>query len=299
MKTTALALPLGAEWSEHAALGPVLVLRVGGATAEVALHGATVLSYRPAGAERDLLWVSSKAAAAEGKAIRGGVPLCGPWFGPHATVAGAPMHGLMRTRAWALTRVEPVTVVAGGGLRAEFALALPAEKEKGWTHAAQATFAVTLGATLAVELTVRNTGDTPFMLSEALHTYFAVSDVRGARVDGLAERDYVDYTAGGVRRRSGLGPVALTTEAANFYLGAGAVRLVDEAWGRVITVRASGAGATVVWNPWDKTAATMGDVGEEWPRFICVENANIPQVAVPLAPAMSHHLGAEFALEAV
>lgn len=291
--STACSLPAGAGLSFHDRLGPVLSLAGPLGQATVALHGATVLSYRPGAGEgmRDLLWLSPRAEARAGRAIRGGVPLCGPWFGPHATVAAAPTHGLLRTREWSLVRVESLE---DGALRAEFALTLQPELPVGWAHCAAARFAVTVGATLGLELSFRNTGRAPFLLSGALHTYFAVSDVSRVRIEGLGEREYLDYTGGGVRRWQGPGPVELREESAHMFYSGTPVRLVDPVWRRVINVNSWGAASTVVWNPWARTAGTMADVGDDWIRFLCLETANIPDVAIPLAPATSHHLGAEF-----
>lgn len=293
------SLPSGASLVDAAKLGPVLVLNTPAGSARIALHGATVLSYVPAvgpGAGRDLFWVSPDTVAASGKAIRGGVPLCGPWFGPLAQVPQAPAHGLMRTRAWTLERVERVHSESGEGLRASLTLALPADTSNGWGHDAAAQLEVMLGDTLQIELTVRNVGSTPFLLSGALHTYFAVSDVRQVSVEGLAGQEFIDFTHGGVRRRAGLEPLRLDREAAEFYLTGAPVVLMDPVWQRRIRLRGWGAGATVVWNPWEQTAAGMGDVGSHWPHFICVENANVPHTAVALSPHQSQHMGVEFSL---
>lgn len=289
-----MTLPTGARLATHPLVGDVLELATPAGAAVIALHGATIISYVPTGA-RDLLWLSPKAAATPGKAIRGGVPLCGPWFGPHAHVASAPMHGLMRITRWSLHGVE---ALADGALRARFDLELPAQPEAGWPHAATARFEVTLGAALKFELTVRNTGRTPFLVSGALHTYFAVSDIRHTAVEGLAEREYMDYTGGGVLRRHGAGAVKLDQEAARFFLANAPTRIVDAGWNRAIDVSSWGAGATVVWNPWEKTGTATGDIAAHWPEFICVEAANIPATAVPLPPSQSHHLGQRIALSA-
>jgi glucose-6-phosphate 1-epimerase len=283
-------LPPGANLAPHSTGGDALTLTTPGGTALIALHGATVISFVPTGG-RDLIWLSPKATSAGGKPLRGGIPLCGPWFGPHATHPKGPTHGLMRQRPWTLARVE---ALAEGRLRAEFALELPAEPALGWVHAASARCTVTVGSTVAVELTLRNIGTTPFLASGALHSYLAVGDVRRTRVEGLDDRSYIDFTNGGVRRRHGAGPVVLDREAARFFLTSDPVRVVDGE--RTIAVRSWGHGATVVWNPWDATAATMADLGDGWPGFLCVEAANIPDTAVPLPPHHSHHLGTELGM---
>jgi len=286
-----IILPASASLATDAKLGPCLHLKSAHGTAAVALHGATVVSYVPTGA-KDLLWLSPDAVAGPGKAIRGGIPLCGPWFGPHALVATAPMHGLLRIQAWSLLRVEETAA----GVRAEFTLSLPADPARGWIHTAEALCTVTLGTALDVELSIRNTGTTPFLVSGALHTYLTVGDVRQASVRGVADREYIDYTNGRIRRRAAAGDLVLTEESARFFLTSAPVSLIDPVLKRTIAVESAGHGTTVVWNPWDKTAATMGDVGSRWPEFICIEAANIPETAVPLVPATTHHLSTRLSL---
>jgi glucose-6-phosphate 1-epimerase len=293
-------LPPGASLSDDGLVpSPLLSLEGPGGTARIALYGATLLSYVPKqgpSAGRDLLWLSPKATCGDGKPIRGGVPVCGPWFGPHPSLSTAPLHGLFRIRLWELVRVERFD---DGTLRAELSLSLPPARELGWPHAAAATFVVTVGSTLSLELSVRNAGSSPFVLSEALHTHFAVSDVREVRVEGLAEREFVDLTGGGVRRRHGEGPVALTGEAAHFFLSSAPVRLVDPVWKQAVSLRSWGAASVPVWNPWEKAGAAQADIGAEWPRFLCVETANIPDTAVLLPPSQSHHLGVEISISAL
>lgn len=292
-------LPPGVSLSEGLLPTPHLVLDGPAGTARIALHGATVLSFVPKkgpSAGRDLLWLSPKATSGEGKPIRGGIPVCGPWFGPHPTLSSAPTHGLFRLRSWEVQRAERLE---DGALRVELSLSLPPAKDQGWAHAATASFVLTMGEALSMELSVRNTGSTPFVLTEALHHYFAVSDVKNVRVEGLSEREYVDATAGGVRKRHGEGPVALTGEAAHFFLTSAPVRLVDPVWKQVLSLRSWGSSAVPVWNPWEKAGLAQADIGAEWPRFICVETANTPDSAVLLPPSQSHHMGCEISVSSL
>ena len=282
-------LPEGASYSTCLGDTPTLILKTSHSTTTIALHGATVLSFVPAG-QQDLLWLSPKATAVLGKSIRGGIPLCGPWFGPHPTNPAGPLGGLMRYRTWTLRSVEQLE---DGRLSAQFYLELPPDRELGWVHSASATFSIQVGESLQMELSIRNVGQTPFMLAGALHSYFAVSDVRSISIDGLGDRTYVNHTEGGIYGRQDSGPVTFNAEMARFFLTNSPVRLLDTAWNRVIHLRGWGHGATVVWNPWEKTGGSLVDVGEHWPEFVCIEHANVADTAIALPPAMSHHLGAE------
>jgi glucose-6-phosphate 1-epimerase len=291
------ALPRNASISEHGSLGPVLTLATSLSRAEIALHGATVVSFLANPEDKSghpLLWLSRDASGANGNPIRGGIPLCGPWFGPHPNVKNAPAHGLARISEWQLLRVEEVD---GGALRATFGIDWPKDTERGWNHNASATYIVTAGKSLSLELNIRNTGSDAFLLSEAMHSYFAVSNVRNVRVENLDETEYLDFAGDGRRRTHGKGPFSLKGETTFMFYTGRPVRLVDEAWKRAIDIRSYGAANTVVWNPWDKTAAKTGDILDQWPNFLCVENANIPDAAVSLPPYTSHHMGTVITVE--
>ena len=292
-----MTLPSGASLVTRESFGSVLVLDAPGGSAEISLHGAHLLSFTPKGG-RPVLWMSKNTVGAPGKAIRGGIPVCAPWFGPHLTASahGAPYHGVVRLKAWTLARVE---VLECGCLRATFEVDAPRDTALGWNHDAKASFVVTVGKTLSVELTVRNTGSDSFALSNGLHTYFSVSDVRNVRVEGLENTEYLAFAKDGRRHNHGEGPVVMTGEAADMYYSSRPVRLVDESWKRAISIKGHGAATTIVWNPWETTGLKTGDIAAQWPEFLCVENANIADVAIPLAPNTSYHTGTELSVESL
>lgn len=292
------SLPSGASVTERENFGRVLTLSTHDSRVEIALYGATVLSYTANPSEegsKPVLWLSKNTSGANGKAIRGGVPLCAPWFGPHPTAAGTPSHGLVRISEWTLERVEEISET----LRATLTLDLPRDTERGWNHNASATFVVTAGEALSMELTVRNMGPSSFLLSEAMHTYFSVSNVRNVRVEGLNDTEYLAFAGDGKRHTHGASALTLTGEAAHMFYTGRPVRLIDENWKRAIYIQGYGAANTVVWNPWEKTAAKTGDILDQWPEFICVENANIPDSALPLPPNTSHHMGTTISVSAL
>jgi glucose-6-phosphate 1-epimerase len=288
-------LPENVSIIERAAMGPVLVIDARGSRAEIALHGATVISFVPTGG-RPVLWLSKNASCESGRPIRGGVPICAPWFGPHPSVKAAPQHGFVRAKAWDLAGVEELS---GGELRAEFSTDIPACAKRGWAHEARAEFSVTVGTALSMELVIHNTGEDAFALSEALHSYFFVSDVRNVSVEGLENSDYIDTTGDKLRHNSGNGSLALRRETTCMFFTGKPSRIVDMKWSRAINIHSEGAASTVVWNPWEKTAANMVDIGAQWPEFICVETTNIPALAVTLAPNTSHRLKATISVEAM
>jgi D-hexose-6-phosphate mutarotase len=293
------ALPANASLDDRGHLGRVLSLSTPGSRVEIALRGATVLSFAPKlanGDDRSVLWLSRDATAAPGKPIRGGVPVCAPWFGPHPNAATAPAHGLARICDWDLLRVEEL---AGASLKATFTAVFPKDTDRGWNHDVSMLFTVTAGKDLAMELTVRNTGPDAFLLSEALHTYFAVSDVRKVRVEGLENTPYLDFAGDGKRHMSDPQPLTLAGETTYMFYSGKPVRLVDEGSRRVISIQSCGAANSIVWNPGEKTASKTGDILDQWPGFLCVETANIPDSAIPLPPNTSHHMGTTISVESL
>lgn len=273
-------------------IGELVVARVKTpfATATIALQGAHVLTWQPAGQE-PVIWVSKAAKYAPGKSIRGGVPVCWPWFGPHASNPQFPAHGFARTLPWALVAT---TVLPDGRVRLEFELVKTDATQAQWPHASIVRHIVTVGEELDVELVTTNTGKVPFELGQALHTYFVVGDVRQATVAGLEGCDYLDKVAGGRRRQAG--QVTFTQETDRIYLGThGCCGILDPVMDRTILITSTGSRSTIVWNPWTEKAAKMGDFGEEGPwRMVCVETANAAADVITLEPGETHCLGAQY-----
>lgn len=269
--------------------GPVVELAAGAARAVVALKGGQVLSYRPAdGAE--VLWLSPLARLDTAKAVRGGIPVCWPWFGPHPSEPGLPAHGLVRTAPWDVVAAER----RGGA--AWLRLRWHGRGVAGSLGAAvDLTLDVTLAEqSLALELVTDNGGPEPITVTEALHTYLSVGDIGAVEIGGLEGLDYVDQCAGGARRRQA-GAVTVVGEVDRIYLGrSDRVVVADRALRRRIVVAQSGSAATVVWNPWVDKAARLGDVGADgYRRFVCVETANAADGRQQIAAGASHRLRME------
>ena len=264
------------------------------AEGEVYLHGAHVTHWKPAGAE-PVLWMSPRAVFENGKAIRGGVPICLPWFGPHPASPDAPAHGVVRTRAWELVETKEDDAGVGVTLRAD----VSATDSPHWTHPFTATFTVHFGRTLSMTLAVTNTGPAAFDFSEALHTYFRVRDVRETSVGGLHGVTYIDKLADGARRREEREGIVMTGETDRVYVDTDATCVVqDQHLGRRIFVEKSGSESTVIWNPFPAKAKRQADIGEEnWPGFICVESANCADNTVTLAAGATHELKVVLRLE--
>ena len=254
------------------------------AEAEVHLLGAQVTAFRPAGQE-PVLWLSPLSAFENGKAIRGGVPICWPWFGPHPSRPDLPAHGVARTREW--TALDAAQL-SDGRTRLRLRLVDDEHTRAAWPHGFDLTLSVTLGSALHLELITTNNGDGPFAYADALHTYLRVGDVREVRVEGLDGQAFSHST----RHYRGVqeGPVTFDGgEVNNIYLPSrGAVRVIDPVLKRTIEVSKSGSLATVVWNPGAGGGEAMKDVRGEWDEFVCVEAATCADARIFLLPGVSH-----------
>lgn len=265
------------------------------ATARISLYGGQVLAYRPHGATADVLFVSEQAHFLAGKAIRGGVPVCWPWFGPDPQGQGRPAHGLARTRLWALRQTA---ALPGGETRLVLGLHDTADTRALWPHAFDLSLAITVGRTLRLALTTRNTDTTPLTITQALHSYFAVGDIAQTRVQGLDGCTYTDKAAGAgsaVKRQTG--DVTVAAEVDRIYSGVPpSMTLMDGALARTLRITSEGSHTAVVWNPWAALAAGMTDLPDHaYLRFVCVETANAGAEVITLAPGDAHTLVAQIA----
>jgi glucose-6-phosphate 1-epimerase len=265
-------------------------------SAAVALQGGHLLNWVPRG-EQPVIWLSKDAKFAPGKSIRGGVPVCWPWFGPHPRETDFPAHGFARTVPWQVIGVE-----AGGDGATRLVLSLEQNEttRRYWPFPAEVTMHISLGAALEVELITRNTGEAPITVSEALHTYFEVDDVREISIRGLEGCEFIDKVDGGKSKRH-QGPITFSGELDRVYLNTTRDCLIDDAsLNRRIHIAKRGSRSTVVWNPWHAKAAKMGDLGEDgYLKMVCVESANAADNAVSIAAGGEHRLAAIYRVESL
>ena len=268
--------------------GVIAILTASGGRAVVALQGAQVMSWVPYPGQADVLWCSPLARLDTGKPVRGGIPVCWPWFGPHPnSTSGLPSHGLVRATPWAVERVAVDT----GRVAITFGAQLTAGQQVLAGKDVSVALRVTLGAELELELITTNAGSSPIVVSEALHTYLAVSDIGRVRVDGLADRTYLDQLTGREAVQTGAIDVAQQTDRI-YWDTKGPVLLRDAALDRLIGVLSTGSASTVIWNPWRDKAASLGDMPpESFRSMLCVETANVgPRNTVTVASQDVHRM---------
>lgn len=256
------------------------------AEAEVYLLGAQVTRFKPTG-EEPVLWLSPLSAFERGKAIRGGIPLCWPWFGPHPSRKDLPAHGLARTRVW--TPLDTAQL-SDGRTRLRLELKDDSETRAAWPHSFVLTLTVTVGKALELELTTTNCGVEPFSYADAMHTYLSVADLGQTRVEGLEGDPFVHSTRG--HRGVQSGPVVFQGEVNHIFVpNRRSVHAVDVARKRRIEVTKSGSDATVVWNPGAEGGSAVKDIGGHSSEFICIEAANCADRRIVLLQGSSHTTG--------
>ena len=267
------------------------------AQSAIALQGAHIMSFQP-NTEAPLIWLSPAAKLAPGKSIRGGVPVCWPWFGVHATESSFPAHGFARAVPWQVAASE---ALPDGGTHITLELPQSSIPAAQWPHACRVRLVVTIGKMLAVELITENIGNTPFKIGEALHTYFAVSDVDNIRITGLEDCAYLDKVEN-FRRKTQAGAIAIASEVDRVYVNTEADCLIeDRGLKRRIRIAKHGSRYTVVWNPWVEKSARMGDFSSKtgYRGMVCVESANAAEDVVNVAPGAAHSLCVVYSTEKI
>lgn len=269
---------------------PVAEIHTPHASARVALQGAQVLAWQPTG-QQPVIWVSKAAVYEPGKGVRGGVPVCWPWFGARD---GLPAHGFVRTRVW---DVRETAQDAAGQVVLRLGTRDDASTRALWDFAFDLELVVTVGQTLRMALVTRNTGTTPFTITDALHTYFGVGDIAQTTVLGLDGCAYLDKVQNFAQLKQ-TGGVEFTGETDRIYTDTTADCLIDDkAWGRRIRVAKQGSTSTVVWNPWSERAKAFADMAAgEFKDMLCVETCNAGPDQVEVAPGNTHTLIAMISL---
>ncbi|KUM02250.1 D-hexose-6-phosphate mutarotase [Chromobacterium sp. F49] len=271
--------PQGLSLAELAPGVGLIELAGAGFSARLSLLGGQLLDYRRDG-EAPLFYLSPQAVYQPGKAIRGGVPVCWPWFGPHPSDAGQGAHGVARQQLWTLREASRDGEV--------FHVKLDGPRHGDLT----ASLACRIGPDgVAIELVSRNHGAQPQTVSAALHSYFAVSDIDNIALRGLEGAPAHDKVSG-ERVALPQQPFRFAGEVDLVVYSGQAVTLDDSGWRRRLRIDSQGSATSVLWNPAPAKARQLADLpDEDWRRFVCVETANAGEDARSLLPGASHTLG--------
>lgn len=269
------------------------------ATATISPYAGQVLAYRPASAPDDLLFVSERAYYAPGKAIKGGIPICWPWFGPDPEEKGRGGHGFARAWPWEVRLCESRP---DGSTLVKLGLADDAATRAIWPHFFNLWLEVIVGASLSVALITRNAGDAPVRITQGLHAYFKVGDATQTQVAGLDGCRYIDKAAGaGAALIVQEGPVTVSSEVNRIYEQVPSRLTIDDpVLNRRIQIDAEHSRTCVVWNPWVATAHTMDDLDDrDYLRFICVETVNTASEVIEIPPQGESRLAADYRIDAL
>ncbi len=263
------------------------------AEGEIYLHGAHVTSWKPAGRE-EVFFVSSQSRWEDGRAIRGGIPICFPWFGNKADDPKAPAHGFVRTKAWQLESIARVE----DAIRVSMFTESSEDTKKWWPAEFRAVYSVTFDSELSLELEVTNLGQTPVRFEEALHAYHRVGEIEKVRVRGLNGVRYLDKTEAN-RQKQQQGEIAIVSETDRVYFDTtNAIEIEDPALKRRTRVTKENSRTTVVWNPWVEKAHALSDLADdEWKRMLCIETSNVSAYSVTLPPGQQSKMKAVISVE--
>ncbi|HVT90691.1 MAG TPA: D-hexose-6-phosphate mutarotase [Tepidisphaeraceae bacterium] len=267
-----------------------IVVSLPQADAEIYLHGAHVTRFDLAG-QAPALFMSKSSMFEAGKPIRGGVPICFPWFGPKKDDSKAPAHGFARLREW---KIESITQPEKDRVVITLMLESDAATRAMWPADFVMRHIITVGAELQMKLQVTNKSKDPIRFEQALHTYLSIGDIKQTTVEGLANVKYIDKVDG-ARTKSQTDPlIKFTGETDRVYTNTQSMCIVhDDVQRRTIDISKSGSDDTVVWNPWINKAKAMPDFGdEEWPGMVCVETANVGEESIGLRPGQTHTMTA-------
>ncbi len=253
---------------------PLVTLTSKHSTCKISLHGAHILSFKP-NDKKDLLWLSSLAIYRQDKAIRGGIPICLPWFGGFDT----PSHGFARISSW--------EIIESKNFDDEFlSITFRLKNDK-----FIADYYVEISTTLNIELKVKNISEDKFEFTQALHSYFNISDVKNTIIKGLENQNYIDSIDNN-REKTQQGYIRIDKEIDRIYTNTNSQTLIlDKGYKREIIISTKNSKSTVVWNPWIEKSSKMSDFDEGgYKKMLCIESANIGFEKIILQKGESHSL---------
>lgn len=250
--------------------------------ARIFMQGAQIERFQPKG-QAPLLWVSSADDFQPGSGIRGGIPVCWPWFGMHENPQW-PQHGFARTRLWQLDAVQ----MQDQAVELKFSLTVDDADKQYWPHQSRVELIFNLSDSLSVKLVNTNLGETPFSLTQALHTYFPIEDIHQLKASGFSGANYIEFGEGPYTQDGD--EVCFDRETDRVYSQLGDCQLLHTPNG-TIEVRRENSHSAILWNPWiDKSKRLSRFNDKDYLTMVCLEAANVLDDKVTLAPGESHTL---------
>ncbi|KAF0237451.1 MAG: glucose-6-phosphate [Prolixibacteraceae bacterium] len=259
------------------------------ADADICLYGGHITNFKPH-KTMPVLWMSPDSKYEEGRPIRGGIPVCFPWFGPHKTDSAKPQHGFVRLMYWNLQETAPLPT---GETLIRLQLCSSEKTKAYWNFDFCAELTVIVGKTLTVTLKVTNISALPFEYTCALHSYYHISSIEEIAVEGLQNTRYFNQLDGGDYIHETPGLEIKQAETRHYYDTEADCIIHDPLFGRRIMVSKSGSKVTTVWNPGEETCRKIDDIPDDgFHSFICIEAVNAFNNVIKLAPGESHETSA-------
>jgi glucose-6-phosphate 1-epimerase len=265
------------------------------ATAKIALQGGHVMHWQPRHTAEPVLWLSKESRYETGRSIRGGIPLCWPWFGAHPTDSSLCMHGFARVTPFSVIDVGQMN---NGNTRVILQMKHTENAQRQLSYPYTLVLTIEIGATLSIKLATTNRATQPFFMGEAFHTYFNIGDVEKVSITGLEDTEYADKLLDFWRDKQD-GEIRFNQEFDRVYVSTrNRVVLHDPELKREILIDKKGSNTTVVWTPWEKKAHQMPDMPKDdgWRNMICVETANAMENLVMINPGYTHILAVEYSV---
>ena len=274
---------------------PLIEIKNEQAEATISVYAGQVLSFKPVGQQEDVMFLSGKAYHQSGKAMKGGSPICWPWFGPDPEDKGRSSHGFVRNRMW---QMRDVVSTQDGATKVTLGLVDTEETRAIWDYSFDLAIAITVGTALTIDLLTKNTGSEAFEITQALHTYFQVGNIDRVLVLGLENKEYLDKVDGG-KQKTQSGKITFTGECDRIYLDVPQqLRVEDPSLKRQIMVTATNSKTAIVWNPWADISANMADLDDaDYQNFVCVETANAANEVITVAAGEQYQMSARYSLE--
>jgi len=265
---------------------PVLEVKTSVSEATIALHGAQVLTWTLTG-HPPVLYVSPKAKMTEGIPLRGGIPICWPWFNEHPEDSTLPKHGFARNRFWELVSGEAF----GKEATLVFKLCSDEETKQMFPYDFELTATIRVSDKLRVKLNMKNTGEEIYRVSSALHTYLSIGNIERIQLEGVKGSHYMDQLSDQTEAQYQEKNLQIKEEVDRIYQSMSSVLVRDLDRHRSVFVDKAGSRSTVIWNPWKEKSKSLSDLPDKgYLEFVCVECANAGTDKPTLRPNSSHNV---------
>lgn len=278
------ALPKSVEVIQGKGGFPLLHILNRYAECSLYLYGAHVVSFKPQD-QTELLWLSPYSRFSKGTPIRGGIPICFPWFSKHRTMDYLPLHGFVRTKFWNIESAEDLT---DGRTKIELSTESEEPLPDSWPYHFKLKIIITVGEKLEIALIIQNLENLPIICEDGFHTYFKVNNPHGCQVRGLDGIEYIDRTKGDIRERQN-GLACFEDEIVHAFMHAPQrLELVDLVDNRRICIEQENMDSIVLWNPGKDVGAVNSEIFSAWDQFVCVESTNCLDCQLSIPPLGSH-----------